>query len=67
MKRVIALADRSAMPALKLLAAANVLFLISFAVMLALATGEARVVVGKEHGGALDAVHLDAVEALTVG
>ncbi|EHK58558.1 TraB/GumN family protein [Allomesorhizobium alhagi] len=42
MKRVIALADRSAMPALKLLAAANVLFLISFAVMLALATGEAR-------------------------
>jgi uncharacterized protein YbaP (TraB family) len=42
MKRVIALADRSAMPALKLLAAVNVLFLLSFAVMLVLATGEAR-------------------------
>ena len=42
MKRVIALADRTALPALRLLAAVNVLFLISFAVMLALATGKAR-------------------------
>jgi uncharacterized protein YbaP (TraB family) len=42
MKRVIALADRTALPALKLLAAVNLLFLISFAFMLTLATGKAR-------------------------
>ncbi|MBA3448741.1 MAG: TraB/GumN family protein [Pseudaminobacter sp.] len=42
MKRVIALADRTASPALKLLAAVNLLFFLSFALMLAFAAGQAR-------------------------
>lgn len=42
MKKVIAIADRSAAPVLKLLALVNLLFFLSFAVMLALATGRAH-------------------------
>lgn len=42
MKRAIALADRCADLSLKLLAGLNILFLISFLLMLLLATGEAR-------------------------
>jgi len=42
MNRAVALADRLAMPAFKLLAAINVLFFLSFLLVAALAAGEAR-------------------------
>lgn len=42
MKRAIAIADRAALLSLKLLAAANILFLISFLVVMALSMGKAR-------------------------
>ena len=42
MKRALAIADRAALLSLKLLAAANILFLISFLVVTALAVGKAR-------------------------
>lgn len=42
MKRVIALADRSALPLIKLLALANLLFFLSFVLVLGLATRTAR-------------------------
>lgn len=42
MKTVIALADRGALPLVKLIAFANLLFLLAFAVMLSIATSEAR-------------------------
>lgn len=42
MNRAVALADRLAMPALKLLAAINVLFFLSFLLVAALAVGQAR-------------------------
>lgn len=42
MKRVIAIADHAALPALRLLVALNLLFVLSFVVILALATGRAR-------------------------
>jgi hypothetical protein len=42
MKRVIAFADRGALPLVKLLVAANLLFFLSFALMVALATERAR-------------------------
>ena len=42
MNRAVALADRLAMPAFKLLAAINVLFFLSFLLVAALAVGEAR-------------------------
>jgi uncharacterized protein YbaP (TraB family) len=42
MKRALAIADRTALLSLKLLAAGNILFLISFLVAMALATGESR-------------------------
>ncbi len=42
MRKVIAIADRLSLPALKLLAALNVLFFLSFLTVLLLATGKAR-------------------------
>ena len=42
MKRVIAIADHAALPALRLLVAFNLLFVLSFVVILDLATGRAR-------------------------
>jgi uncharacterized protein YbaP (TraB family) len=42
MKRVLALADRIAIPSLKLIAALNVVFLLSFLLLLALASGRAH-------------------------
>jgi len=42
MKRALAIADRLAIPSLKLIAAINVLFLLSFLVLLALASGQAH-------------------------
>jgi uncharacterized protein YbaP (TraB family) len=42
MKRALAIADRLAIPSLKLIAAINVLFLLSFLVLLALASGRAH-------------------------
>ena len=42
MKRVIAIADRVAIPCLKLIAAVNILFLLSFLLVLALASRQAH-------------------------
>ncbi len=42
MKRIVAIADRNAQPALRLLAAVNLLFLFSFIFLLVLATGKVR-------------------------
>lgn len=53
MKRAIAIADRYSAAALKLLAAINLLFLLSFAIVLAIATGRARAEAAACTGGDL--------------